>query len=100
MLRPATPADIPRILEIRDRTGENPLSDPRVVNETDASRLIADGALWAWQEADALVAGFAGCDRREGSIWALLVAPGHEGRGIGRALLRAACDALRAAGNS
>jgi GNAT superfamily N-acetyltransferase len=51
-----------------------------------------------WQEADGPVAGFAAGDARDGTIWALFVAPGHEGKGIGRALLRAACDTLRAAG--
>ena len=52
-----------------------------------------------WQEADGLVTGFSGSDKRDGSIWALFVAPGHEGKGIGRALLATACDALRNAGH-
>jgi len=50
-------------------------------------------------EADGLVTGFSGSDKRDGSIWALLVAPGHDGKGIGRALLKTACDALREAGH-
>ncbi len=99
MIRLATPLDIPRIFEIRDSVRENRLSDPGAVTEAHAAWFIANGALWVWQEADGLIAGFSGSDRRDGSIWALLVAPGHEGKGIGRALLKAACDALRAAGH-
>ena len=99
MIRPATPADIPRIFEIRNSVGENRLSDPSAVTEADAVRFIGEDALWVWQEADGLVTGFSGSDKRAGSIWALFVAPGHDGKGIGRALLKTACDALREAGH-
>jgi len=100
MIRPATRSDIPRIFEIRNSVGENRLSDPSAVTEADAVRFIDDGALWVWQEASGPVTGFSASDRRDGSIWALFVAPGHEGNGIGRALLKHACDALRAAGHT
>jgi len=99
MIRPATPTDIARIFEIRDTVGEDRLSDPSAVTETDAVRFIEQGALWVWREADGLVTGFCGSDKRNGSIWALLVAPGHDGKGIGRALLKTACDALKEAGH-
>jgi GNAT superfamily N-acetyltransferase len=99
MIRLATAADIPRIFEIRDSVGENRLTDPSVVSEADAAWFIADGALWVWQETDGPVTGFAASDRRDATIWALFVAPGYEGRGIARALLKTACDALRAAGH-
>ena len=99
MIRPATPADIPRIFEIRNSVGENRLSDPSAVTEADAVRFIGEDALWVWQEADGLVTGFSGSDKRAGSIWALFVAPGYDGKGIGRALLKTACDALREAGH-
>ncbi len=99
MIRRATRADLPRILAIRDSVGAARLSDPAVVTEAAAAGLIDGGALWVWQEADLPVAGFAAGDGRDGSIWALLVAPGQEGRGIGRALLTAACATLRAAGH-
>jgi GNAT superfamily N-acetyltransferase len=99
MIRPATRADIPRLFEIRNSVGENRLSDPSVVTEADAARFIESGALWVWQEADGLITGFSAGDARDGTIWALFVAPGHEGKGIGRALLKTACDALRAAGH-
>jgi len=99
MIRLATYGDIPRIFEIRDSVSENLLSDPRLVAETDVVRFINNSALWVWQEADGLITGFGGSDSRDGSIWALFVAPGHEGKGIGRGLLKTACDALREAGH-
>src|ERR1051326_7675861 len=99
MLRRATHSDIPRIFEIRDSVQEKRLSDPSAVTEADTGHFIDNGALWVWQEADGLLTGFSAGDVRDGSIWALLVAPGHEGKGIGRALLKAACDALREAGH-
>jgi GNAT superfamily N-acetyltransferase len=99
-IRLATSGDIARIFEIRFGVNENRLSDPSVVTEAHVARFIADGALWVWQEADGLITGFSGSDKRDGSIWALFVAPGHDGKGIGRALLKTACDALRAAGHT
>jgi ribosomal protein S18 acetylase RimI-like enzyme len=98
MIRPATPADLPRILAIRDASGESSLSDPRTVTEGDTRRHIEAAELWVWQVEGGPVAGFAAGDRRDGSLWALLVAPGYEGKGIGRALLQAVCDMLRQAG--
>ena len=97
-IRLATYRDIPRIFEIRNAVGENRLSDPSRVTAADAARFIDEGALWVWQEADGPVTGFSASDQRDGSIWALFVAPGHEGRGIGRALLKTACEALRERG--
>ena len=99
MIRPAAPADIRRIFEILDGAGENRLTDPGAVTEADLQRFIDAGALWVWREPDGQVAGFAASDARDGSIWALFVAAGHEGKGIGRALLARACDALREAGH-
>ena len=98
MIRLATRADLGRIFEIRNSVDENRLSDPGAVTETHVAWFVDNAALWVWQEADGLVIGFSGSDPRDGSIWALFVAPSHEGKGIGRALLKTACDALRAAG--
>lgn len=99
MIRAATRVDIPRIFEIRHGVRESRLTDPGAVTEAAAERFIDAGALWVWQEPDGLVAGFSAGDTRDGSVWALFVAPGHEGKGIGRALLSKACDALRKAGH-
>ena len=98
MLRLATSGDILRLLEIRDSVGESRFTDPAGVASADVHRLIEDRAMWVWPEPDGLVAGFAAADVRDGAVSALFVAPGHEGKGIGRALLRAACDSLAAAG--
>lgn len=99
MIRPASRSDLPRIFEIRDGVRENRLTDPSRVTEADAVWFIDNAALWVWEEADGSVTGFSGSDPRDGSIWALFVAPGHEGKGIGRALLDRSCDALREAGH-
>src|SRR6266567_935345 len=81
-------------------SAKNRLSDPSAVTEAHALWFVENDALWVWQEADGPITGFAGSDKRDGSVWALLVAPGHEGKGIGRALLRTACAALREAGHT
>src|SRR4051794_3146397 len=99
MIRRATAADLSRIFAIRHSVRENQLSDPSRVTEADARWFIDHGALWVWQEADGEVTGFGAGDPRDGSIWALFVMPGHEGKGLGRALLRRACEALREAGH-
>jgi GNAT superfamily N-acetyltransferase len=99
MIRAVTRSDLPRIFEIRDGVRENRLTDPSLVTEADAVWFIDNAALWVWEEADGSVTGFSGSDPRDGSIWALFVAPGHEGKGIGRALLDRSCDALREAGH-
>src|SRR6266568_4917919 len=98
MIRLAIPSDIPRILEIRDGVRDTLLSDPNAVTEARTVGFIDKRALWVWQEVDGLVTGFSAGDARDGSIWALFVAPGHEGKGIGRALLKRACDGLREGG--
>jgi GNAT superfamily N-acetyltransferase len=100
MIRLAADTDIARIYQIRLSVGENQLSDPSRATGEHVAWFIDNRALWVWQEADGLVTGFAGGDVRDGSVWALFVAPGHEGKGIGRALLTHACDALRAAGHT
>src|SRR5262249_49535555 len=98
MLRRATPDDLPRICAIRDGAHEDPLSDPSVLTAARLASLLENGPIWLWEEPEGLVAGFAAADPGDGRVWALLVAPGHEGKGIGRTLLAAVCGALRAAG--
>jgi GNAT superfamily N-acetyltransferase len=100
MLRRATTADIPRISEIRDSVRENRLSDPSLVTPQDIAWFLENGPIWVWEEANGTIAVFSAGDRRDGWVWALFVAPGYEGKGIGRALLKSTCDTLRAAGYS
>jgi GNAT superfamily N-acetyltransferase len=83
--RRAVPSDIQRIMTIRHAVRENRLSDPNSVTAADCAAFIERSEIWVWEE-DGLILGFSAGDVRIGWIWALFVAPGHEGRGIGRAL--------------
>ena len=97
-IRRATHADIARIMAIRHAVRENRLSDPNVVTAADCARFIDRAEIWVWV-AEGVVQGFSAGDPDNGEIWALFVDPGHEGRGIGRALLAQACATLRSAGH-
>jgi GNAT superfamily N-acetyltransferase len=98
MLRPATPADIPRIVEIRGAVRENRLSDPSRVTVADLHWHIAYSPIHVWED-DGVIKGFSAGDPRNGSIFALFVDPAFEGCGIGQALVLAACRSLAAAGH-
>lgn len=96
MLRKATYADIPRLFEIRLGVRENKLLSPTYVTVVDCIRFIdGSGGFWVREEGGRVL-GFSAPDTRDGSVWALFVDPAHEGRGIGRALLGAACGTLAA----
>jgi GNAT superfamily N-acetyltransferase len=97
-IRLATLDDIPRLMEIREAVHENRLSDPGLVPASEYVAFIGHSGIWVWEEEGRIV-GFASGDTRSGWVWALFVDPDHEGRGIGRALLPAACDTLRRAGH-
>jgi GNAT superfamily N-acetyltransferase len=85
-LREATRADIARMHVVRMSVSENRLSDPRrVTPEHYREMLEVRGKGWVCEVAGRIV-GFAIADAVDRSIWALFVEPGHEGRGIGRAL--------------
>jgi GNAT superfamily N-acetyltransferase len=98
MLRRATPADIPRIFEIRGAVRENRLSDPSRVTVADVYWHIDHSPVHVWDD-DGIIKGFAAGDPRTGSIFALFVEPAFEGQGIGQALILAACQSLSAAGH-
>lgn len=97
-IRKARHADIPRLMALRAGVRENRLTDPSSVTAADYLWYIDKAAIWVWTENDDIL-GFSAADPRDGSIWALFVAPGAEGRGVGRALIQVACEALRAAGH-
>jgi len=97
-LRRATCDDIERIFEIRFAVHENRLSDPSRVTRADCVWFITNPGIWCWEDRGAIV-GFSAADPRDGTIWALFVDPGHEGKGIGQALIDAACQTLRDAGH-
>lgn len=94
MLRPAVAADLPALSAIRDRAGVDALCDPAPLTDARLRDMIAAGAVAAW-EADGGVAGFAA---RDGAAIHLLVDPAQRSKGIGRALLEAACERVTAAG--
>jgi GNAT superfamily N-acetyltransferase len=96
-IRRATHDDTPRVTEIRLAVRENRLVDPSRVTAADYAWFVDNPGVWVWEEAGEVL-GFGAADTRDGSIWALFVAPGHDGKGIGRALLAKACDVLRDAG--
>jgi GNAT superfamily N-acetyltransferase len=85
-LRIATIADISAMHAVRLSVRENMLSDPARITYEDTREMIETrGRGWVF-EADGRIAGFAVADHSRRNIWALFVAPGFEGRGIGRAL--------------
>jgi GNAT superfamily N-acetyltransferase len=96
-VREATEADIPEMMALRLSVRENRLSDPSQVTAEDCRRYVTRGHMWVWDE-NGEILGISAATFDTGWIWALFVRPGHEGRGIGRALFAAACDALIAAG--
>ncbi len=98
MLRAATHDDIPRLMEIRASVRENRLSDPSRVTLADYNWFIDNATIHVWEVAGH-IQGMSAGDPRNGNIWALFVDPEFEGRGIGQALIRAACIAVHAAGH-
>lgn len=97
-LRPATPADLPRIHQIRHGVTENVLSDPSRVTAAEVAWYM-EQAVFLVSEAGGEVVGFACANHLSGLIWALFIDAGHEGKGHGRALLDAALARLAAAGH-
>lgn len=96
-IRPAAHADIPALIRIRTEVRENRLSNPSSIGAAEYAAFMAHSPIWVLEERGA-VRGFAAGDSRNGWIWALFVDPPDEGRGIGRALLEKACEALRDGG--
>ena len=85
------------MMELRLSVRENRLADPGQVTAEDCLRYVERGDMWVWEEGGHIL-GISASNCETGWIWALFVRPGHEGRGIGRALFETACDALVRAG--
>ena len=107
-LREATPEDAQAIGSVFDasvRVGWSYLGElvgRPMFSPDDWDRLVVDHAppnvlLVATDEADRVV-GYTGVHPADGEMFLLFVDPAHAGRGIGRMLLSAAHDALRAEG--
>lgn len=86
LYRPAHPADIPALTEIRFAVRENVLRNRALVTEADyLAYLTQRGRGWVAETADRVV-GFAIADAQEHSVWALFVHPDFDRLGIGRTL--------------
>jgi GNAT superfamily N-acetyltransferase len=86
-LRLATVHDIDAMHAVRLAVRENALSDEnRVRPEHYRAMLQESGRGWVHEESDKVVA-FGIADQTHRNIWALFVAPGFEGQGIGSELL-------------
>ena len=102
-IRPAMPGDIPALFAVRTSVHENHLDlaqlADRGVTAASLAASIADHEERTWvSEEDGTVVAFSMADARTGTVYALFVDPAAEGRGHGRALLRAAEDWLFDAG--
>lgn len=96
--RRATTDDIPAMSAIRLAVRENVLSDPaRITRQMYEDYLDRLGRGWVC-ERNGTIIGFSYAAREDNSIWALFVAPGHEGLGAGRRLLDLAVRWLFAGG--
>lgn len=94
IFRQANADDIPAMSRIRLAVNENRLRDPsRITRQMYEDFLERDGRGWVAQIEGATVA-FSYANRTDGSIWALFVEPGHEGRGMAKTLLALATDWL------
>ena len=80
------------------------LADEPMFTPDDWDRLVADHAppnvLLVATDETGRVVGYAAAHPEDSEMFLLFVDPGSQGRGVGRALLSAADDALRAAGCS
>ncbi len=84
-------------MKLRGAVRENRHVGPNKVTCEDVADFLESGEIWIWEEGGRIL-GFSAGDAEIGWIWALFVDPGHEGRGIGRALLTLACRTLVRAG--
>lgn len=103
VLRAATADDVPALFAVRTSVRENHLDlaalAARGVTPASMAAMIADDGAHAWViETGHEVVAFSMADARTGTVFALFVRPGAEGRGYGRALLRAAEEWLFGAG--
>ena len=89
---------MPRIYEVRHGTAENLLTDPARVTDAEVAWYMDHAVFLVATHADA-VQGFVCANPLTGYVWALFVIDAAQGRGFGAALLDAAMQRLRAAGN-
>jgi GNAT superfamily N-acetyltransferase len=92
--RVACDADIPAIFEVRTSVRENHLSLEELARRgitPDSIREMMGSTSRAWvAEEDGRVVAFSMANAAGATVWAMFVRPEHEGRGIGRELMRRA----------
>lgn len=96
--RPITPADLPTLFDIRVVTKENIvtrefLTSIGITVESLTARLATTHRGWLCETDDRIV-GFAIGNRSNGELEVIAVLPEHEGKGIGRHLLKLVQDWL------
>ena len=103
MIRAGSPSDIDQIVQVRTAVRENHLSVEQMAQIGITPRMITAGmergdlGCWVAEKQGRIIA-FAMADRRDASIFALFVLPGHEGKGLGTALLTECEGWLKAQG--
>lgn len=99
-VRPAKASDVPAMFHIRTHVRENMLSMDELAALGITPQSVAqmlDGPACAWvAEMNGDIAGFALSDLKDACLFAIFVAPEHEGAGIGRALVQQAEDTMLA----
>ena len=98
-MRAATRADLPRVREIRESVAENSWIELSLIDDTEEVEWYLDHATFLVAENEYGVQGFVCADPQTGYVAALFVIDAARGRGFGKALLEAALERLRAAGN-
>src|SRR5262245_51373854 len=98
IIREATAADMDGISRVRTSVRENlltaaQLAERGITNASVAASLLTHRRGWVAQRGREIVA-FSMADRRDGSLFALFVLPGYEGRGLGSRLLELAVQWL------
>jgi GNAT superfamily N-acetyltransferase len=93
-IRPAQPADIKTLFDIRTSVVENhqsleEIAELGITPQSVATMLATDCAAWL-AEIDGRPVGFAIANATERTLFGLFVLPAFEGRGAGRALIQAA----------
>ncbi len=97
-IRAATPDDVDAIFAVRTSVTENLLTLAQLtemgITKASVTRMIAESSCaWVAMEDDKVV-GFSMIDGESGSLFAAFILPAHAGKGLGKALVRVAEDAL------
>ena len=93
-IRAATVSDVEALFDIRTSVGENHQSQEELVSigvtpDSVSQMLCTTSRAWL-AEIDGQPVGFSMADGQQGTVFAMFVRPGYEGRGLGRALM---CEA-------